>query len=126
MLQIILVMAGGALGSVSRYGASLLAVRLWGTAFPWGTLLVNLAGCFLIGFAYAMAEKEILLDHHGRLFFMTGVLGGLTTFSSYGLESVNAFSGGAWHIAFLNIAANNVLGLLLVFAGVMAAKFITR
>lgn len=126
MLQIFLVMAGGALGSVSRYGASLLAVRIWGTAFPWGTLFVNLVGCFLIGFAYAMAEREIMLDHHGRLFFITGFLGGLTTFSSYGLESVNAFGSGSLHIAFLNIAANNVLGLLLVFTGIFVAKFLTR
>ena len=73
MTKIFLVMLGGSIGALSRYWVSLLALKLFGTRFPWGTLLVNLAGCFLIGVAYALAERgSTWMNPSMRVFFVTG------------------------------------------------------
>lgn len=75
----LLVMLGGSLGAASRYGVSLLSARLLGTQFPYGTMLVNLAGCFLIGLLFALADRSRLLTPDVRLLLITGYLGALTT-----------------------------------------------
>ena len=116
MNKLLLVFIGGGLGSVTRYGTSLLAGKLFGTGFPWGTLTVNLAGCFIIGSLLALAERTNLVQPSARLFFVTGFLGGLTTFSSYAMESVVALRTSAG-LALANVAANNLIGLALVLLG---------
>lgn len=122
-MKILLVMAGGSLGALSRYGVSLLAVYLFGTRFPWGTLAVNLAGCFLIGLAFALGDRGLnIMNPSVRLFFMTGYLGALTTFSTYGLETVNAVRGGNYFASTANILANNVIGCALVFLGLVVGR----
>ena len=95
IMKILLVMFGGSIGALSRYGVSLLAAQLFGTRFPWGTLIVNLSGCFLIGLSFALAERGLsIMNPSMRLFFVTGYLGALTTFSTFGLETVNSMRGG--------------------------------
>ncbi len=106
---------------MTRYLATLLAVRLLGPGFPWGTLLVNLAGCFLVGVLFGLGTRTTLLGPSARLFLMTGFLGGLTTFSAFGLESLNAARENAL-LAAANIVANNVGGLLLVAAGLWVVQ----
>jgi len=116
-------MLGGSIGALSRYGVSLLAVKLFGTRFPWGTLMVNLAGCFLIGLAFALAERGSgVMNPSIRLFFVTGYLGGLTTFSTYALETTNAVSAQSSMVAVLNFAANNLLGVALVLLGMWVVR----
>lgn len=115
-VNIILVLIGGGLGSVCRYLFSTVAVRWFGNSFPVGTLGVNLAGCLLIGFGFSLAGRSIISPSI-RLFFMTGFLGGLTTFSTYALESVNFIRKTEMFPALLNIAVNNIGGLALVFIG---------
>ena len=115
-------MFGGSLGAVCRYGASLLAVRLFGAGFPWGTLFVNLVGCLLIGMSFEMAERKGLLPPNMRLFFVTGFLGALTTFSTFAIESVNFGRDGNLAGLVLNILANNLVGLLLVLAGMWLVR----
>lgn len=115
--KILLVMVGGSLGAVSRYGVSLLAAKLWGTQFPWGTLVVNLTGCFLIGLIFALADRARLLTPDVRLLLITGYLGALTTFSSFSLETVNAGRSGMILLPLANIMINNVAGFLLTFFG---------
>lgn len=122
MFQFILVFAGGGMGSVLRYATSLMAMRVMGSGFPWGTLLVNLAGCFLIGLAAGISERSPAIGPSGKLLLVTGFLGGFTTFSAFGLETMQAARSGEWAALLLNVVANNGLGLLLVFAGLTIAK----
>jgi CrcB protein len=123
MTNVFLVMLGGSLGALSRYGASLLAVKLFGSRFPWGTLAVNLVGCFFIGLAFALAERGSgIMSPSMRLFFVTGYLGGLTTFSTYALETTNALGAQDSVSAVLNFAANNLLGVALVLLGMWMVR----
>ena len=122
-MKILLVMAGGSLGALSRYAVSLWAAKLFGTRFPWGTLTVNLSGCFLIGLAFALGERGLsIMNPSMRLFFMTGFLGGLTTFSSFGLETMNAMREGSHLVTVANFLSNNLIGGALVFLGMVVGR----
>jgi len=123
IMKILLVMVGGSLGALSRYAVSLWAAKLFGTRFPWGTLTVNLSGCFLIGLAFALGERGLsIMNPSMRLFFMTGFLGGLTTFSSFGLETMNAMREGSHLVTVANVLSNNVIGTALVFLGMVVGR----
>jgi len=113
----LLVMLGGSLGAASRYGVGLLTARLWGTGFPYGTLVVNMAGCFIIGLLFALADRSRLLTPDVRLLLITGYLGALTTFSSFSVETVNAARAGLTLQALTNILINNLGGLTLTSLG---------
>jgi CrcB protein len=115
--KLVVIMCGGALGAVSRYLVGLLAVRLWGTYFAWGTLVVNLVGCFLIGLLFALSDRARLLTPDVRLFLITGYLGALTTFSSFALETVNAGRAGLMLQPLANILFNNLGGMALTVLG---------
>ena len=88
MSRILLVLAGGGVGSVLRYLTTLAAVRLLSPNFPFGTLIVNLVGCFFIGFVHTLAVLAARISPETRLFLTTGVLGGLTTYSSFNYEAL--------------------------------------
>ncbi len=115
-------MLGGSIGSVLRYGVTMLCMRMFGADFPVGTLVVNLGGCFLIGVAMALAERNTLITPALRVFFVTGFLGGLTTFSSYAWESVNALRSADFGTTVFNILINNIAGLGLVAVGFWSAR----
>ena len=117
---------GGALGAVCRYGLTLLAARMIGTDFPWGTLGANLLGCFLIGLALVFADARVVLGPSERLFFMTGFLGALTTFSTYALETVQFAKAGALGQALLNIVVHHCLGIALVVVGVWCGGWLVN
>ncbi|MGC9194307.1 MAG: fluoride efflux transporter CrcB [Syntrophobacteraceae bacterium] len=123
MINVLLVLVGGGLGAITRYGVALLAVKLFGTRFPYGTLIVNLSGCFLIGVSFALAERGLnIMNPTVRLFFITGFLGGLTTFSSYAVETVNTMRVGSYLIAAANFLSNNFIGAILVFLGLWVGR----
>jgi CrcB protein len=115
--HVLVVMAGGSLGALSRYSVGVLAARWWGSHFPWGTLIVNLVGCFLIGLLFALADRARLLTSDARLFLITGYLGALTTFSSFALETVTAGRAGMMLLPLANILVNTVGGLSLTLVG---------
>ncbi len=118
IMKILLVMLGGSIGALSRYGVSLLAVQLFGTKFPWGTLIVNLSGCFLIGLSFALADRGFsIMNPAIRLFFVTGYLGALTTFSTFGLETVNSMRAGTHLVTMANLLSNNLIWWSLGFSG---------
>ncbi len=119
-----MVMMGGSLGALCRYGISVVASKQVVTRFPLGTLLVNLVGCFLIGVAFALSERTQVLPPSARLFFMTGFLGALTTFSTYAIETLQAIRSGSNSIAVINFMVNNLGGVILVLAGMLLVQFI--
>lgn len=123
---IFLVMAGGSLGALTRYGTGLLAVKYFGIRFPYGTLIVNLTGCFLIGICFALVDKTDWLSPSTRLFLMTGFLGALTTFSTYAIETIVSMQSGTISVAVFNFLLNNMLGLTLALAGMGLVHVLVR
>lgn len=122
-IRVAAVAVGGAIGSVARYLVGLGCVALWGERFPLGTLLVNVAGCFVIGLfmheAWAPATRSASV-WHGAL--TVGVLGGLTTFSTFGYQTIRHVELGEPVLALLNVGLNLVLGLGAVIAGLMLSR----
>jgi fluoride exporter len=119
MLAYLLVALGGALGSVSRYWLSGVVAARWGEAFPWGTLVVNVTGSFVIGALAALSvpEGRLLPPPGVRLFFMVGVCGGYTTFSSFSLQTLNLLREGEWLYAGGNTLLSVLLCLVAVWLG---------
>ena len=123
MDKLLAVGLGGFLGAVARYSLSELAHRLVQTAFPLGTLLVNTVGCLLVGVVLGLIEDRQLFAPATRLFLTVGILGGLTTFSAFGYETVELLKTGGTKLAVLNVLANVALGLSAVVVGRSAIGF---
>lgn len=119
-IELLLIGIGGAIGAISRYGISKLAHKFTVTSFPLATLIANLAGCFFIGVLLGSGQAE--KNDPIRLGFGVGFLGALTTFSTFGGETMNQLSDGNWPVALANVLLNVVLGLLLVFLGMLAGR----
>ena len=118
MMNIFLVGVGGAVGSVARYLMTVFITRAFSTGvFPYGTLAVNVLGCFTIAFIGALASDKINLTADLRLLLFTGFLGGFTTFSAFGYETFYLLKTSHFFLAFLNIAASLILGLGAIFIG---------
>ncbi len=117
----LIVGSGAFLGGVARYKLGALVFELSKTTkFPYATLSVNLLGCFLIGAFLAVSVRTQQLGQLSRLFFVTGILGGFTTFSAFGLETVNLFEEKAYALALLYVLSSvigGVLATLLAFRG---------
>ena len=126
-LSVIYVAIGGALGSVSRYLlGSWTQTFSKSIDFPYGTLAVNLIGCFVIGFLSQLAEARGAFTPESRAFIFIGILGGFTTFSSFGNDTINLLRGGEAFNALANVGANVILGLALVWFGRTAAYLIWK
>lgn len=122
----LLVALGGAIGTTGRYFISGMAARLIGETFPWGTLLINVTGSFIIGFFAALTgpDGRLYVGSSGRQFFMTGVCGGYTTFSSFSLQTLNLMNDGEWFRAGANMGLSLALCLIAVWAGFVLANMI--
>jgi len=123
MIKYILLATGGAIGTILRYSMSGLTYRAVNSVFPWGTIVVNLTGSFVIGLLWGFFEIENISSNM-RNFIFIGILGGFTTFSTYALESLNLLRDGEIKWAITNLLISNICGLILVFAGFMLSKFI--
>jgi CrcB protein len=121
---ILIVGTGGFLGSVSRYLGQIAVEKMMHSSFPWGTFAVNILGSFIIGIVYALAEKGSLLSAEWRLFLAVGFCGGFTTFSSFAYNNMNLLKEHAIGLFLWNTLGSVVLGILMVYAGIVAIRLI--
>lgn len=124
MPAVLLIAIAGALGALSRYGVTLLAMRWFGESFPYGTLAVNVLGCLLLGFLAQLGLSNPALSKNLQLALGTGFLGSLTTFSTFGVETITLLQNGSWGAALANVALNLVVGLGCAALGMAAARAI--
>jgi CrcB protein len=115
---------GGFIGANARYLLQQWAATHWGADFPYGTLLANVSGSFLIGFFLTLVAGRLAVAPGLRLFVTVGFLGGFTTFSSFSLETFRLFEKGGWGPAGLNFLGNTILGLLGVILGILLAQLL--
>ncbi len=124
MLRLLLIGAGGCIGSICRYGLAGAVQRLSPEAiFPWGTVAVNLLGCLCIGGLAGLADTRHLFSPESRAFLFIGVLGGFTTFSTFGLETFNLLHDGDLPRALGNALLQVTLGLFCVWLGYTAGSW---
>ncbi|MCG6154491.1 fluoride efflux transporter CrcB [Rubinisphaera margarita] len=117
---------GGAVGAISRYYLSGVMIQRFPDFEPAGTLLVNVLGCFLIGLLVSLELEKVTTSRQWRSFAITGCLGSLTTFSTFGYQTVVLARDKSLNWATFNIAANLVLGLIAVLAGLMLGRLFAR
>jgi len=110
---------GGGVGTLARFGMSGLAARWWGETFPWGTIIVNVTGSFVIGFFATLTDTEgrLLVNPTARQFVMIGLCGGYTTFSSFSLQTLSLVREGEWLHAGGNVMLSVALCLVAVWLG---------
>lgn len=120
--NILLVGLGGAAGSIARYLSQKWFSDHYPASFPWGTFTVNVVGCFLIGLFWGLAFKSFASNEHWKLFLMTGICGGFTTFSAFTLEGNILLREQKLALFFLYIAGSVLLGLLATYAGMKISR----
>lgn len=117
MLRTLLIGIAGLAGTLLRYWLSGFVARRYGETFPVGTMVVNVLGCFMAGAIFNLTEERFLVNPTLRTVILIGLLGGFTTFSSYGLQTFTLLRDGEFGLATLNIVVSNTLGLFMVWAG---------
>ena len=122
MSKYFVVMLGGALGAVSRFVVGTLVLRLYAAAFPLGTFVVNITGSFLIGLLMTLFLNRPAFHANWRLFLVTGILGGYTTFSSFEWEALSSIRSGAEAIGFLYVGLSVIVGLGGAWLGLLLAN----
>jgi len=127
MIKLFLIGAGGFIGSVLRYVVSgLVQTFSQSIAFPYGTLAVNILGCFCIGLLSELIDARALIGTDARAFLIVGILGGFTTFSAFGNETMNLIREGDVALGLMNVGAQVLLGLGAVWAGYTLGYMIWR
>jgi CrcB protein len=121
-VNFVVVSVGAILGANLRYIFSRYAARIMGPVFPYGTLIINITGSFVVGWFMIWSTERVLLDPRWRLLVVIGFCGGFTTFSSYAFESMAYLEQGQWRLLALNVLSNNLLCLLAALAGMALAR----
>lgn len=124
MENLISIGLGGAIGAVLRYCTGNMITKLWGSSFPYGTFCINLCGCLLMGFLMTLIVDKGLLPPIWRLFLCVGVLGGFTTFSSFGYESLTLLQEGNILFFLLYTLGSTGLGVIAALLGVKLAAVV--
>ena len=115
---------GSFAGGISRYLTSIAAQKYFFSAFPVGTFIANILGCFLIGVFFALSERSNAISPEWRLFLTTGFCGGYTTFSTFSIESLNLLRSKEYFFFSLNLTASIVFGLMATFGGIVIVRFL--
>ena len=124
VLKVVAVAVGGSLGAVMRYLISTWTAGRFGADFPYGTLIVNVVGCFIIGAFMTTATERLIINPYWRLIVTVGFVGGLTTFSSFSYETFKLMEDGSTTLVLYNIMGNFVLGFFATWLGISAAKLL--
>lgn len=124
MNNILAIAIGAAIGANLRYGIGLWAAQRLGTTWPYGTFIINLSGCLLIGLLLTLATNRLTLSEPMRLMLVTGLLGGFTTFSTFGYESVTLLNSGNWLAALSYVGGSVIGGLIAVIIGIGLGRWI--
>jgi len=124
MIKLINLIIGGASGTIARYFLSGAVYRFMGTSFPYGTLIVNICGCFILGLLVSLSDKKFILGPDARLLLMIGFCGAITTFSTLIFETDNLVRNGQAVRAFTNIFASLILGFILFRVGTFIGEII--
>jgi CrcB protein len=122
MGRFLIICLGGSIGTGLRYLAAIAAARWFGADFPYGTLIVNLVGAFLVGLVQQLGTEALLIPDDTRLFLTTGMMGGLTTYSTFSYETVRLMETGAWPQAWINIVVTTTICLILCFLGIAVGR----
>jgi CrcB protein len=121
---IFIVGTGGFIGSVMRYLVQVFVEKGLTSTFPWGTLVANIAGSFIIGVVFGLTEKGDLLNSEWRMFLAVGICGGFTTFSSFAYNNLNMIKENSFMQLFWNIGGSLFLGILAVYLGIVLVRAI--
>lgn len=125
MIKLVLLAgAGGFLGTVARFLTSRFFAVYYPSTFPYGTFIVNIVGCFLIGLIFGIAEKGSFMSAEWRLFLTIGFCGGFTTFSAFAAENLNMLRDSDFFHFFLYTGGSILIGLLATYAGLMLTKIL--
>lgn len=122
--RFLLIAVGAILGANARYLVGLIAAHRFGMNLPYGTLIANVTGCLILGFVVTLQTEWITVSPQARLLLGVGFLGSYTTFSSYAVESVLLLQDGALLRGLVNILANNALGILAAWLGILLARWL--
>ncbi len=122
--KLILIAAAGTVGTLSRYWVSGWTYQVMGSKFAYGTLAVNVIGCFLFGLVWALSEERMALSALTRTVILVGFMGAFTTFSTFAFETMNYVRDSQYLLAFLNVAASCVLGFGAIVVGVWTARIL--
>lgn len=122
MLDFLAISLGAVIGANARFLISRYTAKILGPVFPYGTLLINVSGSFVVGFFVIWTAERVLVDPRWRLLVVVGFCGGFTTFSSYAFETMAYFEQGQWLLIVTNILANNLLCLAAALAGMSLAR----
>lgn len=122
--KLALLSIAGAMGTLSRYGLTGLVHRINGVSFPWGTVVVNLTGCFFAGFLWTLFENRWALSGEARITVLVGFMGAFTTFSAFILETGQLLRSAEWLYAAGNLLLQNSLGLVALFLGILLGRMV--
>lgn len=122
IVNFLVVSAGAIVGANLRYVVSRYAAKVLGPVFPYGTLIINVVGSFIVGWFMIWTTERVLVDPRWRLLIVVGFCGGFTTFSSYAFETIAYFEQGQWLLMVTNFLTNNLLCLAAVLAGMVLAR----
>ncbi len=125
MLQkLLLIAAAGGMGAMARYGLAGVVHRVTDSMFPWGTVVVNLLGCFLYGTLWSLMEPRLSISPETRTIILVGFMGAFTTFSTFAFETTELLEGSQWLQAAGNVAVQNFVGIAALFLGLAIGRLL--